>query len=313
MARKVILDIDPGVDDAVALCLALFDPELEVLAATAVAGNVPAPQATRNVQALVEQLDPPRWPRLGEASEPEYGIPADRRLVFGPDGLGDSHLPVAELHHRHPAEKVLADEVRSAPGEVAIIALGPLTNVAATLRREPALAGQIHQVVMMGGSICAPGNATVAAEFNIYCDPESARMVLRSPLTKTLVPLDVTSRLILTFDLLDQLPDERSRVGGLLRRMLPFTFRAHRERLGMEGIYLHDTVALVAAIHPEWFVFEEMAADVETVGELTRGCTVFDRRMNRQWRVNVDVAVDMNTDAVLDYILTGLRRAAQAG
>ncbi len=312
MARKVILDVDPGVDDAVALCLALFDPDLEVLAATAVAGNVPAPQATRNVQALVEQLDPPRWPRLGEASEPEYGIPADRRLVFGPDGLGDAHLPVAELHHRHPSEKVLADEVRSAPGEVAIVALGPLTNVAAALRREPALADQIHQVVMMGGAVSAPGNVTPAAEFNIYYDPEAARMVLRSPLTKTLVPLDVTSRLTITFGLLDQLPDETSRVGSLLRRILPFTFRAHRERLGMEGIYLHDTVALVAAVHPEWFVFEEMAGDVETVGELTRGCTVFDRRLNRQWRTNMDVAVDVNTEAVLDYILTGLRRAAQA-
>lgn len=312
MARKVILDLDPGVDDAVALCLALFDPDLEVLAATAVAGNVPAPQATRNVQALVEQLDPPRWPRLGEASEPEYGIPADRRLVFGPDGLGDAHLPVAELHHRHPSEKVLADEVRSAPGEVAIVALGPLTNVAAALRREPALADQIHQVVMMGGAVSAPGNVTPAAEFNIYYDPEAARMVLRSPLTKTLVPLDVTSRLTITFDLLDQLPDETSRVGSLLRRILPFTFRAHRERLGMEGIYLHDTVALVAAVHPEWFVFEEMAGDVETVGELTRGCTVFDRRLNRQWRANMEVAVNVNTEAVLDYILTGLRRAAQA-
>ncbi len=193
-----------------------------------------------------------------------------------------------------------------------IVALGPLTNVAAALRREPALADQIHQVVMMGGAVSAPGNVTPAAEFNIYYDPEAARMVLRSPLTKTLVPLDVTSRLTITFGLLDQLPDETSRVGSLLRRILPFTFRAHRERLGMEGIYLHDTVALVAAVHPEWFVFEEMAGDVETVGELTRGCTVFDRRLNRQWRTNMDVAVDVNTEAVLDYILTGLRRAAQA-
>ena len=115
MARKVILDVDPGIDDAVALCLALFDPRLEVVAATAVAGNVPAEQATRNVQTIIEQLDPPRWPRIGVATEPDMAAAVDNRSIHGSDGLGNADFAVAELHHQHPSEKVICDEVRAAP------------------------------------------------------------------------------------------------------------------------------------------------------------------------------------------------------
>src|SRR5690348_10551268 len=104
MARKVILDVDPGIDDAVALCLALFDPRLDVIAVTATAGNVSAEQATRNVQTIVDHLDPPRFPRIGAATEPAEGLPADARHVHGPDGLGGANFPFAELHQRHPSE-----------------------------------------------------------------------------------------------------------------------------------------------------------------------------------------------------------------
>ncbi len=313
MARKVILDVDPGIDDDVALCLALFDPRLEVLAVTAVAGNVPAVQATRNVQAIIEQLDPPRWPRIGVASEPEYGQRADGRHIFGQDGLGNSNFEVAELHNRHPSEKVIADEIRAAADEVTIVALGPLTNIAGAFRRDPELPSMVGQLVVMGGTLSGPGNVTPAAEFNMYCDPGAAQAVLRSPTTKTLIPLDVTREVVLTYDLFDQLPDETTRAGRFLRRILPFAFRSHRERLGLEGIYVHDAVALAAVTHPELFHTEEMAGDVETSGHLCSGATVFDRRSNREWRTNMDVAVSTEPGAVMDYILRGLAAAAKAG
>src|SRR5262249_7219311 len=150
MPRKVILDVDPGIDDAVALALALFDPRLEVVAVTAVAGNVSAEQATRNVQTIIEQLDPPRLPRIGAAVEPERAAPVDARHIHGADGLGNADFPVAELHQRHPSEKVIADEIRAAPDSVTIIALGPLTNVASALRRDPTLAGQIGHLLVTG-------------------------------------------------------------------------------------------------------------------------------------------------------------------
>src|SRR5581483_5607782 len=109
-AKKVILDVDPGIGDAVAICLALFDPQLEVVAVTSVGGNVPADQATRNVQAIIEQLDPPRWPRIGVGHDPDDGLPSPTTHLYGSDGLGNAQFDIAELHHRHPSEKVICDE-----------------------------------------------------------------------------------------------------------------------------------------------------------------------------------------------------------
>jgi inosine-uridine nucleoside N-ribohydrolase len=311
MARKVILDVDPGIDDAVAIALALFDPRLEVVAITAVAGNVSAEQATRNVQAIVEQLDPPRLPRIGAAIVPERDPMVDSRHVFGADGLGNSDFPVAELHHLHPSDKVITDEIRLAPDAVTVVALGPLTNVATVFRRDPSLAEQVGQLVIMGGTYQGPGNVTPAAEFNLYCDPAAARQVFRSKTTKTLVPLDVTSQVVMTFDLLDQLPDESTRVGGLLRRILPYSFRAHRQLFGLEGTYLHDPVALMALSEPALFETERMAGDVEVQGELTLGATVFDRRPAPQWRPNIDVATSVDSAGVIAALMRGLKQAAQ--
>ncbi len=306
MARKVILDVDPGLDDAVAMSIALFDPRLEVVAITAVGGNVPPQLATRNVQAIVEQLDPPRWPRVGASSPPDHGLPVDGRFMHGIDGLGGCNFDVAELRTPHPSEKLICDEVRAAPEEVTVVALGPLTNLARAFQRDPELPYLINRVIMAGGAVSGPGNVTPAAEFNVYCDPESARTVFRSPSTKTLIPLDVTNQIILTFDLFNQLPDETSRVGGFLRKILPPAFRAYHQQFGVEGIHVHDTVALTSVAAPELFVTSEMAGDVETMGELTTGATVFDRRRRPAWRQNMEVAVDIDGPQVIEAIIGGL-------
>lgn len=316
MAKKVILDVDPGIDDAVALCAALFHPDLEVVAVTAVGGNVSPQLATRNVQAIVEQLDPPRLPRLGVASEPDDGLPVEGRHLDGIDGLGGVNLPVAELRTRHPSEKIICDEVRAAPEEVTIVCLGPLTNLARAFQRDPELPSLVGQVVMMGGTVQGPGNIGPVTEFNIHCDPRSAQAVFRSHTTKTLIPLDVTNRVILTYDLFNQLPDDSTKVGQFLRKILPPVFRAYRRQYGLEGIHVHDSVALMAVLNPELFTTEEMAGDVETEGRLTRGCTVFDRRRIPAWRHNMAVAVDMKTEAVTQEMIRCLaaagRRAGRA-
>jgi purine nucleosidase len=307
MARKVILDVDPGVDDAVAMCLALAAPEFDVVAITAVGGNVPADQATRNVQAIVEQLDPPRWPRLGAASNDQM-LRVDARHLFGADGLCGAHFPCAELHHQRPSTKVIVDEVRAAPGDLTIIALGPLSNIAAALK-QPDLAPLIGHLIILGGTVSGPGNVTPAAEFNVYCDAEAARDVFRSQVTKTLIPIDVTSRILFGFDMLQKIPGDESRVGGLLQRLLPGAFRAYRQQLGLEGIHLHDTVAVIAAMHPELFTTERLHGDVETEGILTHGATVFDRRRYPENRPNFDVAVDVDEAAVADCIYRTLSAA----
>lgn len=312
MVRKVIIDADPGIDDAVAITLALFDPGLEVVALTATGGNVFPAQATKNVQTIVEQLDPPRWPRIGAAPE-DSSHAADGRQMHGNNGLGNVDFPFAGLANIHPAEKVLCDEVRAAPEEITVICMGPLTNIARAIQRDPDFVAQVGRLVIAGGTLGAPGRLSPVADFNVYCDPHSARRVLKSPATKTLVPLDVSGELTFTFELLEQLPSELTRAGKFLRQILPFAFRAQRQVLGQEHINLHDVMALVAVTNPELFESEMLAGDVETEGELTTGMIVFDRRKAniRQWRANMDVALKADIAAVHDCVLRGLDRAGK--
>jgi purine nucleosidase len=313
MPKKMILDMDPGIDDAIALCIALFDPALEVVAVTAVGGNAPPAQTSRNVQAIIAELDPPRMPRIGAAIPPEVGLRVEsRHQLYGPDGLGGVALPLAELHHTRPADKVICDEIRAAPEAVTLVALGPLTNVARAMQLYPELPSALGGLVMAGGTVSGPGNITAAAEFNMYCDPASAQTVFRSPMTKTLVPLDVTNRVVLTYDLFNQLPDESTRVGRFLRKILPPIFRGYRQEFGLEGIHVHDTVTLMAVLHPELFTMQGMAGDVETMGELTTGATVFDRRRIPASRHNMEVVVDLNVDEVVRRLIARLHEAARA-
>jgi purine nucleosidase len=205
---------------------------------------------------------------------------------------------------------VICDEVRAAPGEITIIATGPLSNIAAALQQQPDLASIVGHLIILGGTLGAPGNVTPAAEFNMYCDAPAARAVFQSHITKTLIPIDVTSRVTLNLDLLDTIPNGNSARGELLRKLLPGAFRAYRQQLGMEGIHLHDAVAVAAALKPELFTVERLHGDIEIDGTLTHGATVFDRRRRPENPANIDVAVDMDAAAVKDWIVRGLTQAA---
>lgn len=313
MARKVIIDCDPGIDDAMALCMALFDPRLEVVAVTAVGGNVMAERATLNAQMIVELFDPPRWPRIGGASSPDGGLPVEGRFHHGIDNLSGLEYAVAARQHLLPSDKVICDQVRAAPHQVTIVALGPLTNIARAFARDPELPSLVGRIVMTGGTLGGPGNITPSAEFNIYCDPPAAQAVFRAPCTKTLIPLDVTNKAVLSYDLFNKLPDDTTKVGQFLHKILPPAFRGYRQQFGLEGIHVHDSVGLMAAVHPDLFTTRDMAGDVETLGELTSGMTVFDRRRSPSWRSNMEVAVEMRTDEVTDQILLALTHAAEAG
>jgi len=309
--RKLIIDCDPGIDDAVALAIALFDPRLDVLAVTATAGNVPADQATANLQALVSFLDPPRLPRVGAASS-DVILPPRPVSVHGPDGLGGLELPRVPLHGGHPSEKVLWETIKAHPREVTILALGPLTNVSRLLQRDPGIAELIGAIVACGGTVHGAGNASATADFNFFSDPAAARHVVCEPVTKTLVPLETSSQVVYGFELLDRLPREFTRAGRILRPMLAHAFRAQRQLLGSEGIRLHDVAALVAVTNPELYERETAVADVETTGELTSGMLVVDRRRHRRWRPNADLLVGCDAAAVQDCVLRGLTVAGEA-
>ncbi len=311
MPKKIILDIDPGFVDAMVLCLALFDPDVEVLAVTSVGGNVAPHLAARNVQALLEFLDPPRLPRFGIGTEPDNGLPVDARHVHGIDGLCGTALPVAELRSQHPAEKVICDTVRAYPEQVSLVCLGPLTNIARAFQRDVELPKLIERVYIQGGTIDGPGNITPAAEFNMFCDPKAAKLVFQAPCHKTLVPLDLTNQIFFHLGMMDQLPPEGTRLGSFLRCILLPGFRAYRQCYGLEGVHIHDLLAYVCVAKPAWYSVKEMACDIETEGTICRGATVFDRRRFPDWKNNIEVITKLDQEAAIDYIFYGLNHASE--
>ena len=312
MPRKVIIDCDMGIDDAVALCMTLFDSRLDVLAVTATEGCVTAEQANNNLQAIVAELDPARYPRLGIATRTDDAPAVDTRYLYGEDGLGNAGFESLNRQHAITAEKLIIETVRAHPEEVTILCLGPMTNLARAFRRDPTLAAIVDKVVMTGGSLNGQGNITPCAELNFYFDPTSAREVLKSRTTKILIPLDVTRAVTFGFETLDDLPKTNTRTGYFLRQILPHTFRSHRQQLGQETITLNDAVGALALLEPELFKYEPYACDIETDGELTRGVLVTDQRMQPEWRHNVTVATSADPDQVQQYIIDQLMVAGNA-
>ena len=310
MPKKIILDVDPGFVDAIALSFALFDPEVEIVAVTSVGGNVAANISARNAQAIIEFLDPPRLPRLGIGTDPDTGLPIDARHVHGIDGLCGTSLPVAELRIQHSAEKVICDAVRANPGEVSIICLAPLTNIARAFQRDPEIPQLINHIYIQGGTFDGPGNITPAAEFNMFCDPYAAKAVFHAPCHKTVIPLDATNPVLFTLGMMEQLPSEKTKLGGLLHSIMLPGFRAYRQCYGLEGVHVHDLLAYIYATQSMWFQTLEAAGDVEAEGSICAGMTVFDRRRYPQWKNNMYVVKTIKAEPVWDYIMLGLKRAS---
>jgi len=303
MARKVIIDCDMGTDDAVGLCAMLFDSRLEIIAITATEGCVTAAQANNNLHAVIGELDPDRYPRIGSASETPDAPPVDTRFLYGSDGLGNSGFEGPQPQYVHAAEKLIIDCVRAHPEEVTILCMGPLTNLAKAFQRDPQLPQLIDQIIMVGGSTDGTGNITPCAEFNFFFDPISAKEVLRSRTTKTLIPLNITRQVTFGLEMLDELPGDHTRVGFFVRQILPYSYRAYRQQLGMENIVLNDAIGALALLEPELFQTETFHCDVEATGELTRGMLVVDRRTPTELPCTLSIATEVRSDEARQYLL----------
>ena len=311
MPKKLVIDVDPGIGDAIAIIAALLDPELDVLALTATSGCVSGAIATRNLQAIVEQLDIPKWPRIGAAATPPdpstdselTSRPAMRLLerLNGPGGLGEHVAEVAELLHHRESSKLLADLVKEEPNEITLLTLGPLQNVVAASERSQDFLNQLAGCVCLGGSLTVGGDVTAAAEANMLLAPEAARSVIRSAAPKLLIPLDVSNKVTLTLEQVQSLGSGKSRAGQFLHRLLQYALRAHHAHLGMESLLLREVVALAAIARPQLFRTEMVHLDVELRGELTRGMTIHDRRIDAA-SPNTAVAIDVDAAGVIDYL-----------
>jgi inosine-uridine nucleoside N-ribohydrolase len=293
LITPILIDTDPGIDDALAILLALASPEVSVEAITTVAGNVEVDLGTANAFRILEVLQPDRRPRVARgAAVPLVGPLVTAAHVHGDDGLGNLGRlrgpdglprypePVHALEMLDGADLILETADRFA-GRLVIVALGPLTNVALALQRDRGRLAQAARIVVMGGAVAVPGNVTPAAEFNIHVDPEAASAVFASGLPIELVPLDVTRQVVLTSR---DLGAALARHGGGTARFIE-DFTAHGFDLekgrGDGMMALHDPLAVGVALDPSLVTFEALHIAVECEGRLTRGMTVADRRRHR--------------------------------
>ena len=258
--RPVLIDCDPGSDDALAILTALDSPDLDVVGLTTVGGNATIDDTTRNALAILEiagRADVPVWRGAGRPLVGEFRFGYD---YHGEAGLGIRLEAPAAREQPEPAVGSIARAVLDQPGELTLIALGPLTNVAQALRREPKLADEVAEIIVMGGAVEAPGNITGHAEFNIYNDPAAAAVVFDSGAQVTLVGLDVTEQVAVSRE--DE-PWIEGESGGasLARRLLAAWFALHPDR-GPYG--LHDPLAVAAAIDPSLLSCRQGEVDVET-------------------------------------------------
>ena len=307
MPRKVILVGDPGIDTAFAVAVALNDPNLEVVGVIPCAGNVSAARATVNVNILLDQLDPPRRPRTACAVPAEYA--ADGTGLHGPNGLGGVDFPVLERHSQPAAEKVVAELIREHPHEVSVIVLGPCTTLALAFDRDPELPALMDRVVLVGGAWREPGNAGPVAEFHFALDPDAARRVLRAGVHPTILPLDLTRRLLYAPTELLDFPNAESLAGKFLRAIVPFAIRASSQTYGVEGFHLKDVLGVAALALPGAVRTEPRHVEIETKGEFTRGMMVVDDRVSPAGRPNAQLGVDVAVGEVRQYVTRVLKAA----
>jgi purine nucleosidase len=306
------MDVDTGVDDAIALLLAVARPDVELVAVTCCAGNVTLPQAARNTRAVLE---------LCGADSVEVAAGAEAPLVeplrtatsHGPEGLGYAVLPEprAALSARF-ASDLIAEEARRRPGELLLVATGPLTNVALTLRREPELPRLLRRLAVMGGAFAHPGNTTPTAEFNIWVDPEAASEVLAAfssaPWRPLVVGLDVTEQAILR-------PEDVERLGaGAVGRFVADALRVQFElHVSTErGVaYMHDPLALALALDASYGATRPGTVDVELDGSLTRAQTVVDWRGDWGRPANADIAVEVDAERFAGDLVRSIAALAE--
>jgi inosine-uridine nucleoside N-ribohydrolase len=273
-ASRVIIDTDPGVDDALALLLAMCSPEIHIEAITAVAGNVPLELTLPNALRMVEIARRTDIPVAAGARAPLLRRLVTATYAHGENGLGGAVFPEPKTSPvGEPAAELIQRIVRKYPGEVTLITIGPQTNIAAALAADPELARQVRAIVMMAGSLSG-GNVTPAAEFNVYVDPEAARTVFQSGIPITMVGLDVTRKTSLTDEHVARLEAMRNPVSQAAAQIGRNSLAHHRAQGLPSGPNMHDSVAMAAFLRPAIVTTGAYYIDVETSGELTAGETL---------------------------------------
>jgi inosine-uridine nucleoside N-ribohydrolase len=272
--QRIILDTDPGVDDAIAFFLALRSPELKVEAVTPVAGNVPLSLTLPNALRLLEIAGRTDIPVAAGAATPLVRRLVTAKYAHGNNGLGGVDFPEPKMKPvSETATELICRVVRANPGEITIVAVGPLTNVATVLKSDPTIGKLIKSIVIMGGSLSG-GNVTPSAEFNIYVDPEAARIVFDSGIPLTMIGLDVTRKVIIREEQVRVLETAQNPVSQAAGKILRANFDRMRKTSDAPGFAMHDPLTVAQLIDPSMVTLKEFYVEIETTGELTAGQTV---------------------------------------
>ena len=309
--RKIIIDTDPGQDDAVAILLALASPdEIDLLGITAVAGNVPLPLTQKNARIVCELAGRPDVKVFAGCDAPLERKLVTAEHVHGKTGLDGPVMddPTMPLQEQHAVDFII-ETLRNEPSQtVTLVPIGPLTNIAKAFAQAPDIIDRVQEIVLMGGAYFEVGNITPAAEFNIYVDPEAAKAVFGSGVQLTVMPLDVTHKALTTKERIDAFRAMGTRVGTMVAEWTDFFERFDVEKYGSQGAPLHDPCTVAYLINPDLFSGRHINVEIETGSELTLGMTVAD-----WWRVsgrepNAYFVGDINADGFFDLLTERLAR-----
>lgn len=301
----IIMDCDPGHDDAIAMVLAHAAPQLRVLGVTTAAGNQTVEKTTYNAQRICTLLGMQVPVAMGRA-RPLTAEPVHAANIHGQSGLDGPKLPEPAFPaERCSAVELMARLLRESEAPVTIVATGPLTNVASLLLAEPELKEKIAQISIMGGGI-AHGNWSPAAEFNILVDPEAADIVFRSGIPILMAGLDVTLKALIYEQDFDRIRAIGNPVAHVVADWLEFFYRFHRE-IGYAGAPLHDPIAVAALIHPELFDIREMYVEIELEGDYSRGATVGDTEAITGHAPNARVIMGLDREGFVDLLCEAVR------
>jgi inosine-uridine nucleoside N-ribohydrolase len=305
---KILIDCDPGHDDMMAIMLACAHPEeLELLGVTTVAGNQTGEKTWLNARKTLTLIGRTDVPAARGADRPLLRQPTVAPEIHGVSGLDGANLPepATEGLPVHAVDFIL-DALHASPDPVTLVPTGPLTNIALALLKDPAVASDIERIVLMGGAVF-DSNVTPAAEFNIYVDPEAAKIVFGCGRPITMVGLDVTNKALLTFDEIAEMGRWGGKVSGLVAPLLQFFAGANREFFGFDGAPLHDALAVAHLLRPGIIRTKFLNVEIETTGELTRGRTVADLYGVTGRRPNAEVALEVDREAFRELMFDAVR------
>jgi inosine-uridine nucleoside N-ribohydrolase len=300
---KAILDVDTGIDDALAIALAVRHPEVQLEAVVTVAGNVSLELTTRNTLRVLDWLGARDVPVYAGAERPQRRELRNASHWHGADGLGGAELPEAAREASHDGVQNLCERILGAPGELTLVCTAPLTNLALAVQREPRIVQSVREVVLMGGAARRSGNVTPVAEFNIHADPDAAALVFQQAWPITMVGLDVTEQVTLTRAERQTLAARTSPEAVLVREVTRRTF----DVLGFPSMALHDPLAMAIAVQPDLVTTIHRDVQVETRGEHTLGQTVVDQRSAAPPpRLNTRVCTEVDSPRAKDFFFSTL-------